>query len=143
MQVEVRIVREGVEMPRYIDGRSDWVDLRAAETVKLVKGEFALIPLGVAMRLPEGYEAIVAPRSSTFKNFGILMVNSIGIIDNSYCGDDDEWRVPVLATRDTRIEKGERICQFRVLKNQPALQFVEADHLNGESRGGFGTTGTR
>lgn len=143
MKIEVRYVREGVEPLRYIDGKSDWVDLRAAETVEMKQGEFRLIPLGVAMRLPAGYEAIVAPRSSTFRNFGILMVNSIGIIDQSYCGDDDEWRVPALAMRNTHIEKGERICQFRILKNQPALSFETVEHLESESRGGFGSTGTR
>jgi len=105
-------------------------------------GEFKLIPLGVAMELPEGYEAHIAPRSSTFKNFGILMTNHLGIVDNSYCGPNDWWYFPALAMRDTVIEAGERICQFRIQKNQPTLVFDEVDELTGKDRGGLGSTGT-
>lgn len=127
----------------YIDGKSDWIDLRASETAELKKGEFRLIPLGVAMELPAGYEAHVVPRSSTFKNYGILQTNSCGVIDGSYCGDQDMWRMPVYATRDTVIHKGDRICQFRIMKNQPAIVFEEVDSLNNQDRGGFGTTGVK
>ena len=125
----------------YIDGKSDWIDLRAAERVELKAGEFRLIRLGVAMELPVGYEAHVVPRSSTFKTWGILQTNSMGVIDGSYCGDNDEWRMPVYATRDTCIEVGDRICQFRIVENQPRLVFQEVDHLCGADRGGFGSTG--
>lgn len=120
----------------------DWIDLRAGETVELKKGEFKLIPLGVAMQLPVGYEAIVAPRSSTFKKWGVLQTNGIGIIDNSYCGDDDEWKFPALAVRDTIIHKGDRICQFRIQRKQPMFGFNRVERLGNENRGGFGSTGT-
>lgn len=127
------------EMQEY----GDWVDLRAAETVEMKKGDYRVIPLGVSMKLPDGYEAHVAPRSSTFKNYGIQMVNSIGIIDNSYCGDNDIWGFCALAMRDTVIQKGDRICQFRIVEKQPHLKFIKTDHLDGADRGGFGSTGTR
>lgn len=120
---------------------SDWTDLRAAETVELKAGEYKLIPLGVAMELPTGYEAIVAPRSSTFKHHGILLANSIGVIDNSYCGDGDEWRFLAYATRDVTIRKNERICQFRIQKNQPKIKFEVVDSLDNDDRGGIGSTG--
>lgn len=122
--------------------KGDWIDLRCAEDVELKAGEFKLIHLGVCMKIPEGYEALVVPRSSTFKNFGVLQVNSIGVIDNSYSGDEDEWRFPAYAIRDTVIHKNDRICQFRIIKNQPCIDFEEVDKLNSPSRGGFGSTGT-
>ena len=123
--------------------KGDWIDLRAAEDVEMKAGEFRLIRLGVAMQLPIGYEANVAPRSSTFKNFGILQANSLGIIDQSYCGDGDEWKFPAIAMRDTVIHKNDRICQFRIVEKQPHLTFVRVDRLEGENRGGFGSTGLR
>ena len=121
--------------------KGDWIDLRAAEDVQMKAGEWRLIPLGVGMILPEGYEAHVAPRSSTFKNFGILVSNSFGIIDNSYCGEEDQWRLPVYAVRDTVIHLNDRICQFRILEKQPDFDLVTVEHLREESRGGFGSTG--
>ena len=121
----------------------DWVDLRAAEDIEMKAGEFRLIPLGVAMQLPEGYEAHIAPRSSTFRNFGLIQTNSVGVVDGSYCGDHDEWKAPMLATRDVTIRKGDRICQFRIMKNQPELVFETVEHLEGEDRGGFGSTGIK
>lgn len=139
--IKIRYFSPQSERLCYIDGKSDWIDLRAAERVELKAGEFRLIRLGVAMELPAGYEAHVVPRSSTFKTWGILQTNSMGVIDSSYCGDDDEWRMPVYATRDTCIEVGDRICQFRIVENQPKLVFQEVDHLCGENRGGFGSTG--
>jgi len=120
----------------------DWIDLRAAETVELRAGEFKLIPLGVGMILPEGYEAHIVPRSSTFKTWGIIQTNHMGVIDNSYSGDNDQWRFPAYATRDTIIKKGDRICQFRIVENQPDFNIVEVEKLNDSSRGGFGSTGT-
>lgn len=137
----VKYFVEDMEPLKFIDGKSDWVDLRSSKDIDLKKGDFSLIPLGVAIKLPEGYEALVLPRSSTFKNFGLIQTNHCGVIDSSYCGDEDQWYMPVLATRDVTIHKNDRICQFRILKNQPSLEFIEVEHLNGENRGGFGTTG--
>ena len=119
----------------------DWIDLRAAEDVELKKGEFYLIPLGVGMKLPKGYEANIVPRSSTFKNYGIIQTNSFAVIDNTYCGDEDMWRMPVYATRDTVINKNDRICQFRINKNQPCVKFETVEKLESINRGGFGSTG--
>ena len=140
-QIKIRYFSDEIEHLRYIDGKSDWIDLRCAERTELKAGDFALIPLGVAMELPEGYEAHVVPRSSTFKTWGILQANSMGIVDRSYCGDNDQWRLPVYATRDTVIEVNDRICQFRIMENQPKLEFLECEHLSGPDRGGFGSTG--
>lgn len=119
----------------------DWIDLRAAETVKLKKGEFGMIPLGVAMQLPKGYEALMAPRSSTFKRHGILLANSIGVIDESYKGDGDEWHFPALAMKRTVIQKNDRICQFRIIRHQPDVELVEVFILGNDDRGGLGSTG--
>ena len=121
--------------------KGDWIDLRAAEDIEMKAGSFHLIRLGVGMILPEGYEAHVAPRSSTFKNFGIIQTNSPGIIDNSYSGEKDEWRMPAYALRDTVIHKNDRICQFRIVEKQPTVEFEEVEHLHDKSRGGFGSTG--
>ncbi|SCY31688.1 dUTP diphosphatase [Ruminococcus sp. YE282] len=119
----------------------DWIDLRAAETVAMNTGDFKLISLGVSMKLPEGYEAHVVPRSSTFKKWGVLQTNSMGVIDNSYSGTNDIWRFPALAMRDTVINKNDRICQFRIMKRQPTIEFEEVDILDSVDRGGFGSTG--
>lgn len=140
-KIRIKYFSEDVERLRYIDGKSDWIDLRAFERVELKAGEFRLIPLGVAMQLPDGYEGHLAPRSSTFKHYGILQTNSVGVIDGSYCGDEDMWRMPVYATRDAVIEKNDRICQFRIVKNQPKILFEECGKLENKSRGGFGSTG--
>lgn len=127
----------------YIDGKSDWIDLRAAERVHLKTGDFRLISLGVSMKLPDGYEAIIAPRSSTFKRYGLIQTNGIGLIDCSFCGDDDIWQMPVYATRETTVQVNDRICQFRIQKNQPKINFLEVNHLDGVTRGGFGSTGAQ
>lgn len=119
----------------------DWIDLHAAEDIKLTPGSYHVISLGVSMKLPDGYEAHVAPRSSTFRNWGILQTNSVGIIDNSYCGDRDLWCMPVYATREAEIHKGDRICQFRIVKKMDAVSFNETEHLSDNNRGGFGSTG--
>lgn len=140
-KIKIKYFTDEIDKLTYIDGKSDWIDLRAAETVELKAGEFKLIPLGVAMELPKGYEAHVVPRSSTFKNYGVLQVNSCGIIDCSYCGDEDMWYMPVYATRDTVIRKNDRICQFRIMENQPKILFEEVESLENENRGGFGSTG--
>lgn len=123
--------------------QGDWIDLRCAERVELKAGEYKLLRLGVGMILPDGYEAHVLPRSSTPSKFGIILANSMGVIDNSYSGDADEWRFPAVAIRDTVIEKGDRIAQFRIMKNQPQIIFEEVEHLNEVSRGGIGSTGKR
>ena len=123
--------------------QGDWIDLRAAETTVLGAGEFKLIPLGVAMQLPDGYEAHVVPRSSTFKNFGILQTNSCGVIDNSYCGDNDQWFFPAYALRNTVVHKNDRICQFRIVEKQPELEFKKVDRLDNPDRGGHGSTGVK
>ena len=141
MQIQIRYFTDQIEPLRYVDGKSDWIDLRAAETVELKAGQFRLIPLGVGMKLPAGYEALVAPRSSTFKNYGVLQANSLGIVDESYCGDNDQWRWPAYAVRDTVIHAGDRICQFRIIEHQPKLEFCPVEHLDGPDRGGFGSTG--
>ncbi len=121
----------------------DWIDLRAAEDVTLRANEFRIISLGVSMKLPEEYEAHIVPRSSTYKRWGIIQTNHIGIIDNSYSGDNDVWGLPVYAMRDTKIKMNDRICQFRVVKKQPKVEFVEVNHLDGLDRGGFGSTGKK
>lgn len=141
MNIKIKYFTDKIEKLRYIDGKSDWIDLRCAEEISFKKGEWKLIPLGVAMQLPEGYEAHIVPRSSTFKNFGIIQTNHCGVVDSSYCGDNDQWFMPALAVRDTEIHVNDRICQFRIMENQPRIEFEEAEHLGASDRGGFGTTG--
>lgn len=133
--------KEGVD-PITILPNGDWIDLRCAEDTTLKAGEFKYIPLGVAMQLPEGFEAIVVPRSSTFAKYGILQTNSIGVIDNSYCGNNDWWHFPALAMRDTFIPKNSRICQFRLLPNQMNIIMQKVNNLSNNDRGGLGSTGT-
>ena len=128
-EIKVKYFTDDIDELCYVEGKSDWIDLHAAETVTMKAGEFRLIPLGVAIALPEGYEAHIVPRSSTFKNYGILQTNSMGVVDYTY------------ATRDVTIEKNARICQFRIMKNQPRLTFTKVEHLDGPDRGGFGSTG--
>ena len=140
-QIKIKYFTDKIEKLAYIDGKSDWIDLRASEEVTLKQGEFALVPLGVAMELPKGYEAHIVPRSSTYKNIGVIQANHCGVVDGSYCGDNDMWRMPVIAMRDTQIHVNDRICQFRIMKNQPEILFEEVEHLEGKDRGGFGTTG--
>lgn len=135
----VRYLRDIKKIERFNVG--DWIDLRCAEDVTLKAGEYKMIPLGVAMELPKGYEAIVAPRSSTFRKYGVMLANSIGIIDESYKGDNDEWNFLAYATRDTVIRKNERICQFRIIEHQPLIQLIEVDTLGNPDRGGIGSTG--
>ena len=140
-QIKIIYHNQNIDKIVNIENKSDWYDLRAAETVEMKAGDFKLISLGISMKLPEGYEAHVAPRGSTFKNFGVLQTNSFGIIDNSYSGTNDIWRFPALAMRDTVIHEGDRICQFRIIKKQPEVEFVEVDELDKTDRGGFGSTG--
>ncbi len=141
LEIKIKYFSEKMEQLCYIDGKSDWIDLRAAETIELKEGEFRLIPLGVAMELPKGYEAHIVPRSSTFKNFGVIQTNHMGVVDETYCGDNDQWYFPAYALRDTKIEEGERICQFRIMEHQPAIKFESVQQLGNVDRGGIGSTG--
>ena len=176
LKIKVKVLTEGC-MPE-INEKGDWIDLKAAKDMefnaaqsgtlekKTVEGEevgyrnvemnTSYIPLGVAMKLPKGFEAIVLPRSSTPKKLGIICANSMGVIDNSYSGNEDEWKFPAIAIRETTIEEGTRICQFRIQLSQKAtfwqklrwlfssgVKLVEVDSLNNESRGGFGSSGIK
>lgn len=140
--IKIKYFDNEIDKIKKID-KGDWIDLRAAETVELKAGEFKLIKLGVGMKLPDGYEAHIVPRSSTFKKFFVIQTNHCGIIDNSYCGDNDQWMFPAYAVRDTIIHKNDRICQFRIVEKQPELTFEEVEHLEDTDRGGFGSTGTK
>lgn len=137
--IKIKYLRDIQKIEKFNIG--DWIDLRAAEDTHIAGGEFKMIPLGVAMELPEGYEALVVPRSSTFEKRGILLANSIGIIDESYKGENDEWHFPAYAAEDTFIHKNERICQFRIIQHQPLIQLREVKMLGNKDRGGFGSTG--
>lgn len=138
-RIKIKYLRDIVRLEKISVG--DWIDLRSGVNLTLMKDEEVLVPLGIAMKLPDGYEAIIAPRSSTAKNFGIACLNSIGIIDNSYCGDNDEWMFSVKVLRDTQINVNDRICQFRIQKKQPEIEFEVVDTLGYNDRGGFGSTG--
>ncbi len=142
-QVTLKIKYHSSEIEKldYVDGKSDWIDLRSAENVTMKKGEFRLISLGVSIQLPKGYEAVSVPRSSTFKNFGIIQTNHMGVIDETYCGDNDVWMMPAYALRDTQIKVNDRICQFRIQKHQPRIVFEEVNGLGNPDRGGIGSTG--
>ena len=150
LKIKIRM-HSDIEMPKIID-LGDWIDLRAAEDVFISIGQFKMISLGVSMELPKGYEAHMVPRSSTFKNFGVLMTNSLGVIDNSYCGDNDIWRFPAYCVfgglmrngvKGTLVKKNDRICQFRIVKKQPDVEFVKVERLDNADRGGIGSTGIR
>ena len=139
---EIKIKYHDPEIAKLgIEQHGDWIDLRAAENVCLKPGEFKIISLGISMKLPEGYEAHVVPRSSTYKNFGVLQANSMGVIDEAYCGENDVWGFPALAIRSTSIKKGDRICQFRIMKKMEPVTLTEVDYMEEPSRGGFGSTG--
>lgn len=155
--MKIRYVRENDSILKVIKlSQGDWLDLATAEDVTLTKGDFYLISLGVRIQLPKGFEAHLVPRSSTFKKWGIMQGNSIGIIDNSYQGRKDIWRFPAYAIRKTEIPKGTRICQFRIVPSMNAgfwvklkwlftkkVEFIEEEYISDEdsSRGGFGSTG--
>lgn len=139
-KIKIKYINNSIPRIAVID-QGDWIDLRAAERVEMRAGEFKIISLGVSMKLPAGYEAHLAPRSSTFKKWGIIMTNSVGVIDNSFCGDDDIWGFAALAMRDTVIEPGDRIAQFRIMEKMEPVEFAEVDHMEDTSRGGFGSTG--
>ena len=140
-KIQIKYHNKNIDRIEAIKG-GDWYDLRAAETVQLKAGEFKLISLGVSMKLPEGYEAHIVPRSSTYKKWKIIQTNHMGVIDNSSSGDNDIWMMPVCAFENTTINENDRICQFRIVKKQPEIEFEVVDKLEGENRGGFGSTGT-
>lgn len=142
MKIKIKYLNDTIEKIQKIE-KGDWIDLKSAEDVELKQGEHKLIHLGVAMQLPKGYEAHVVPRSSTFKKWGIIQTNHMGIIDNTYCGDDDWWFMSVYATRDVKIEKNDRICQFRIEKKMPKVKFETVEVLGNENRGGHGSTGSK
>lgn len=139
MEIKIKYLRD--IKPLDIIENGDWIDLRAGEDITMIAGDYRLIPLGIAMELPKGYSAIIAPRSSTFKKWKIICANSIGIIDESYCGDNDEWHFPVIAFGTTKIHKNDRICQFRVIKKEEPIDFIRVKILGNENRNGFGSTG--
>lgn len=141
LTIKIKYHNDILPLDKFENG--DWIDLRAAEDVEMSTGDFRLISLGVSMKLPEGYEAHIVPRSSTYRHWGIIQANHMGVIDNSYCGENDIWMFPAIAIHDTVIYKNERICQFRIVKKQPEFNFEEVDHLYDSDRGGFGTSGRR
>lgn len=139
MELKIKYLRD--IKPITFNNNGDWIDLRSGVDIELNAGEYYEIPLGVAFVLPKGYEALVVPRSSTFKKWGLLQINSVGVIDESYSGDNDEWHMPVIAMRKTHIHKNDRICQFRIINHQPEFQLKDCDYFGNEDRGGFGSTG--
>lgn len=142
-QIKIKYFTDKIDKLCYMDGKSDWIDLRAAETIEFKKGEFKLIPLGIAVQLPQGYEMHIIPRSSTYKNFKILQTNSMGLVDESYSGDNDQIFFPALAMEDTIINVNDRICQFRIAEHQPKIEFMEVKSLGNKDRGGHGSTGIK
>ena len=143
VNIKIKYFNDDYPKLEYIDGKSDWIDLRADKTIELKKNNHYLIPLGISMQLPEGYEALIAPRSSSFKHWGIIQTNTPGIVDETYCGDNDQWFMSVYATRDSVINRFDRVCQFRIIKHQPQIVFNEVDLSNNPSRGGHGSTGRK
>lgn len=139
--LEVKInLHGGTRLPQQY---GDWIDLAASETMHFYKDTYRLIPLGVSMELPDGYYAEMVARSSTFRKYGILMVNGLAVIDHDYCGDGDIWHFPAYATRNVRIEKGTRIAQFRLVKCPEEVKFIQVDKLDGQNRGGLGSTDSK
>jgi dUTP pyrophosphatase len=143
MNIKIKYHSKEIDKITNIEGKSDWFDLRSAENISLVTGDYRLISLGISIELPKEYEAYVIPRSSTFKNFGIIQTNHVGLIDSSYCGDNDIWKYPVYALRDTEIKVNDRICQFRIQKKMPKVTFDEVDFLDNKDRDGFGSSGIK
>lgn len=141
LEIKIKYHNKNIEKLQFINNNSDWIDLRSAETVNLKSGEFKLISLGISIELPKGYEAHIIPRSSTFKNFGIIQTNHMGLVDETYKGDNDIWFFPAYALRDTEIKENDRICQFRIVEKMPPISITEVEKLDNESRGGHGSSG--
>lgn len=142
LQIKIKYLTDAIDKIQKIKV-GDWIDLRAAQEVELKKGQQYYIPLGVAMELPKGYEAWLTSRSSMSKKFNIQHSDDLGVIDNSYCGDGDEWKLPVVALEDTVIHVNDRICQFRIHEVMPEVELVEVETLGNPDRGGLGSTGTK
>jgi dUTP pyrophosphatase len=142
VQLKIKYHVDDLEKVKHVKG-SDWLDLRCSEMTIMKQGEYKLIPLGISVELPRGYEANIVPRSSTFKNFGIIQANHFGVVDESYKGNNDKWYFSCIAMRDTTINKNDRICQFRINKKQPLFDIIEVDDLENDDRGGLGSTGTK
>ena len=142
MNIKIKYFNKDLEKIKKID-KGDWVDLRSSITVELKAGEFKLIPLGIGMELPENHEAHIVPRGSTFKNFGVIQTNHMGVVDESYKGDNDQWFFPAFALRDTVINLNDRLCQFRVVEKMPQIEFEEVEFLGNDDRGGHGSTGIK
>ena len=142
LNLKIKYHSDDIPRLKKID-KGDWIDLYSAEDVTLAAGDFKIISLGISVEIPEGYEMNIAPRSSTFKTWGIIQTNHFGVIDNSYCGDDDIIMMPVYATRDVEIKKGDKLCHFRLNKQQEPINFIEVESLSNKNRGGFGSTGAR
>lgn len=142
MKIKIKYLSDKIDHIKKTE-LGDWIDLRCSEQIEMKAGEYKLLPLGIAMKLPDEYEGYIVPRSSTFKNFGIIQTNHLGIVDNSYSGNDDEWKMSAYAIRDTKININDRICQFRIQKKQPNFEFEEVDDLGDKSRGGFGSSGVQ
>jgi dUTP pyrophosphatase len=140
MQIKIKYLNNNLTKIEKIKV-GDWFDLRCAQYTELEKGQHKLIPLGVCMELPSGYEAHIVPRSSTFKNFGVIQTNHMGVVDESYKGDNDQWFFSAYALRETTIQFNDRICQFRIMPKQPDVEFVEVESLDNQDRGGHGSTG--
>lgn len=145
MTENILIIYHDKDIPHleFIDGKSDWIDLRSVDQHSFLAGEYRRISLGVSIKLPEGFEAHIVPRSSTFKNYGIMQANGIGIVDNSYSGTNDIWKFTAYATKNTTINKYDRICQFRIMEKQPNINFIVVDKLDDVDRNGFGSTGKK
>lgn len=146
MNIRIKYFTDKIEKLKFIGGeKSDWIDLRASEDISLKAGESACVPLGVAMEIPPNFEAHIVPRSSSFKNYGFIQTNSVGIIDNSYKGDNDMWMLPIYAVRDVEIKKNDRVCQFRIVPTMRLdvgfINFDEVETLGNEDRSSFGSTG--
>ena len=139
--IRIKYHSDQIEKLRYIDGKSDWIDLRSAQEIHMKAGDFRMIDLGISVQLPAGYEMLIASRSSTFKNFGLIQTNAVGVVDESYCSDEDHLMWPCYAVRDTVVHVNDRICQFRILEHQPRICFDEVETLGNAVRGGFGSTG--
>lgn len=177
MKIKVLRLNKSIQLPKVIS-KGDWIDLRLshaaalkapyAETLKRKKNDndvnrirtvvfdYQLLSLSVAIQLPKGFEAVVVPRSSLFNKYGVIQTNSFGVIDNTYCGNNDEWKFPALSTRNITIPADERICQFRIQLSQKAtiwqkikwlfsnsIKIVEVDNLSNNNRDGFGSTGNK
>ena len=150
MNIRIKYFDEATKLKKIQKG--NWIDVYANRDIFVKEGERAMIPLGFALELPRGWEAHLAPRSSTFKTWGIIQTNSVGVVDDTYIGDNDQWHMPVFCLKGKDIEneikgswirKGDKIGQFRIMEVMPEIQFEEVKSFGNEDRGGFGTTGTK